>query len=92
MSTCIGLYRNRHAGMVIREIHRFFPAVSRFTVIHYTRSPFITWLSRRAQSGRRTSFGRLWFIESHIVLVIFFLLIYLFILDIKRRVVIQLNN
>jgi hypothetical protein len=45
-----------------------------------TRSLFITWLSWHAQSGRTTSIGR-WvrFIESHIVLVIFFLLIDLFI-------------
>jgi hypothetical protein len=45
-------------------------------------------LSRRAQSGRRTSFGRrVWFTELHTVLAIFFLIIdlfiYLFILDIK---------
>jgi hypothetical protein len=45
-----------------------------------TRSPFVTYMSRRAQSGRRISFGRrLWFTESLIVLVIFFLLIGLFI-------------
>jgi hypothetical protein len=41
---------------------------------------FTTCMSRRAQFGRRTSFERrMWFIESHIVLVIFFLLIDLFI-------------
>jgi hypothetical protein len=40
----------------------------------------MTSLSRRAQSGRGTSFGRrVWFIEPQIVLVIFFLLIELFI-------------
>jgi len=44
-----------------------------------TRSPFITFLSRRAQSGR-TSFGkRMWFTESLIVSFIFCLLIVLFI-------------
>jgi len=35
-----------------------------------TRSPFVTLLSRRAQSGRWSSFGkRVWFTESHIVLI-----------------------
>jgi len=56
-------------------------------VRYFTRSPVLSCLSRRAQSGRRTSFGRrAWFIESHMVLVIFFLLVDLFmhfILDIK---------
>jgi len=46
-------------------------------------------LSRCAQSGRRTSFERrVWFTESHIVLVIVSLFIVLFIhfiLDIKKR-------
>jgi len=38
-------------------------------------SPFITCMSRRAQSGRRISFGsRVWFIESHLVLDIFLLI------------------
>jgi len=54
--------------------------------LFYTRSPFVTLLSRRAQSGRWSSFGkRVWFTESHIVLIISFLLV-LFthcILDIK---------
>ena len=37
-----------------------------------TRSPFVT-LSQRAQSGRWSSFGkRVWFTESHIVLIIYF--------------------
>jgi hypothetical protein len=41
-----------------------------------TRSPFVTLLSRRAQSGRRSSFGkRVWFTESHLVLIISFLLV-----------------
>jgi len=36
-----------------------------------TRSPFVTLLSRGAQSGRWSSFGkRVWFTESHIVLII----------------------
>ena len=44
------------------------------------RSSFLTWLSRRAQSGRWSSFGkRMWFTESNIVLVIF-CLFYLLIL------------
>jgi hypothetical protein len=52
-------------------------------------------LSQCAQSGRRTSFGRrVLFTESHIVLVIFSLLIVLFInfiLNIKKACCIQLN-
>ena len=49
---------------------------------HSTRSPFLTWLSQRAQSGRWSSFGeQVWFPESNIVLVIsFYLLFYLLIL------------
>ena len=40
---------------------------------HSTRSPFVTLLSRRAQYGRWSSFGkRVWFTESHIVLFIQF--------------------
>jgi len=44
-----------------------------------TRSPFLTWLSQHAQSGRWSSFGKwVWFTESHITLVIsFYLLLYL---------------
>jgi hypothetical protein len=46
----------------------------------FTRSPFLPWLSKRAQSDRKTSFGRrVWFTESNTVLVIFFLIIDLFI-------------
>jgi hypothetical protein len=49
---------------------------------YHTRSPYVPCLSRRAQSGR-SSFGRgVWFIQSHIVLVLF-LFIYSFNLDIK---------
>ena len=57
---------------------------------YYARSPFVSLLSRRSQSGRWSSFGkRVWFTESHIILIIsfFFLLIVLFtqfILDIKH--------
>ena len=44
-----------------------------------TRSPFLTWLSRRAQSGRRSFFvKRAWFTELNIVLVIYVLLVVLF--------------
>jgi len=43
------------------------------------RSPFVPCLSRRAQSCRRTSFGRGFGSPNHIVLVIFFLFIVLFI-------------
>ena len=47
---------------------------------YFTRSPFVPCLSWLAQSGTRTCFERrVWFIESHIVLVIFFVLIDLFI-------------
>jgi len=52
----------------------------------YTRSSFVTLLSRRAQSGRWSSFEkRVWFTESHIVLIISFLLVLFthFIVDIK---------
>jgi len=51
--------------------------------------PFLPRLSRSAQSGRRTSFGRqVWFTESHIVWIIFFFtysFIYSFILNIKYK-------
>ena len=41
-----------------------------------TRSPFATLLSRRAQFGRWSSFGkRVWFTKSHIVLVTVFSLV-----------------
>jgi hypothetical protein len=37
-----------------------------YIYIYITQSPFVPWLSRRAQSGRRTSLGRrVWFIETH---------------------------
>jgi len=51
-----------------------------YSAIQYsTWSPFLTLLSRRAQSGRWSSFGKLvWFTESHIVLIISFLLAVLF--------------
>jgi len=40
------------------------------------RSPFVTLLSRRAQTGRWSSFGkRVWFTESHTVLITYFLLV-----------------
>ena len=63
-----------------------------------TQSPFVTLLSRRAQSGRWSSFGkRVWFTESHTVLVISFLLFVLFsqfIVDEMERksCCIKLNN
>jgi len=52
-----------------------FPAVPP----HSTRSPFVTLVSQCAQSGRWSSFGkRVWFTESHIVLLLsFYLLLYL---------------
>jgi len=53
-----------------------------------TRSPSVFCLLRRAQSDRRTYFGRrVWFTESYTVLVIFFFtycFIYSFFLDIKK--------
>jgi len=43
------------------------------SVYYSTWSPFVTLLSRRAQSGRWSFFGkRVWFSESHIVLIISF--------------------
>jgi len=61
-----------------------------------TRSPFVTLLSRPAQSGRWSSFGKwVWFTESHLVLIIpFFYLFYLLSLSwykIKERYI-QLSN
>ena len=56
--------------------------MKRYIIIYFTRSPFLPCLSRRAQPGRRTSLGRrVWFTESHVVLVIlfFYFLIYFFI-------------
>ena len=42
-------------------------------------SPFVTLLSRRSQFDRWSSFGkRVWFTESQIVLIIYFLLVVLF--------------
>jgi len=66
-----------------------------------TRSPFVTCLSRRSQSGRWSSFRkRVWFTESHIVLIIssFFLLVLFtqFIVGKMKKVVLyqvkQLNH
>jgi hypothetical protein len=49
---------------------------------HSTPSPFLAWLSQRAQS-----FGKwVWFIESNIVLAIsFYLLFYLLTLFLKQK-------
>jgi len=50
-----------------------------YRLLHSTRSPFVTLLSRRAQFGRWSSFGkRVWFTVSHTVLIISFLLFVLF--------------
>ena len=49
--------------------------------------PFITWLSQRAQYGKRTSFGkRMWFIGTQFLLLSFLLVVLFihFILDIKK--------
>jgi len=81
---CIGLGPNTTVGRV--PWHQ--------TTWQYTGSPFVPCVSWRAQSGG-TSFGRrVWFIESHIVSIIFFyLLIYLLIYSwYKRCAVIHLNN
>ena len=52
-----------------------------------TRPHYLTLLSQRAQTGRRSSFEiRVWFTESHIFLIISFLIVVLFtqfIVDIK---------
>ena len=53
-----------------------------------TRSPFVPLLSRHAQSGRWSSFGkRVWFTEPHLVLVIFFFnyVLYVFFWVFPRR-------
>ena len=51
-----------------------------------TRSPFVTLLSRSAQSGRWSSFGkRLWFTESHNFLIISFVLFTQFIVDKMKK-------
>jgi len=61
-----------------------------------TRLPFVNLLSRRAQSDRSSSFGkRVWFTESHIVLIISFLLVLFtqFIVDKMKKVCcIKLSN
>ena len=45
------------------------------------RSPFLTLLSRRSHSGRWFSFGkRVWFIESHIVLIISFFTCFIYLI------------
>jgi len=47
-----GFFENRTTGTLLEDS---------------TRSPFLTWLSRRSQSGRWSCFGkRLWFTESNI--------------------------
>jgi hypothetical protein len=75
-------------------------------VVHKTRSPgqrpfavymftLFTLFVPMYQSGRKTSFGRwVWFTESHIVLVTFFLLVLFnhFVLDIKKAYCIQLTK
>jgi hypothetical protein len=55
-----------------------------------TRSPLLPCLSRHTQSGRRSSFGkRVWFTESHIILVFFLVLFTNVILNIKKRRVVS---
>jgi len=67
------------------------------SVQYSTQPSFVTLLSRRAQSGRLSSFGkRVWFTESHIVLIISFLLVLFtqFTVDKtkKKACCIKLNN
>ena len=62
-----------------------------------TRSPFVTLLSQRAQSGRWSFFGkRVWFTESHIVLIIsFFIYCFIYLIYCWYKIMeryIQLNN
>jgi len=53
------------------RMHSF--AVLQFRPNFSTRSPFVILLSRRAQYGSWSSFGkRVWFTESHLVLIIYF--------------------
>ena len=55
------------------------PLTTGSLAVSSTRSPFLNLLSRLAQSGRWSSFGkRVWFTESHIFLIISFYLFYLF--------------
>ena len=64
------------------------PATDKMYILYHicsTRSPLLPCLSRHTQSGRWSSFGkRVWFTESHIVLVICFCLFTSFILDTKK--------
>jgi hypothetical protein len=51
-----------------------------------TRSPLLPCLSRHTQSGKWSSFGkRVWFTETHIILVISFYLFTRYILHTKKR-------
>jgi hypothetical protein len=72
----------------------FLGDVSSLAPMVYAQSAFIPCISRCAQSGRRTFGRRVWFIESHIVFAIVFLLVvYLFIYSWdKGSAVVQLNN
>ena len=55
--------------------------------------PFLTWLSRHAQSGRWSSFGKwVWFTESNIVLVISLYFFYLLIFLYKKGVLYQVKK
>ena len=50
-------------------------------VMHFTRSPFLTCTSRRAQSGKLSPLGkRVLFTESHTVLVISFFTCFFYLL------------
>ena len=83
--------KNHHSCLSVSPCseYSYYPTIS-LRLSHppfSTRSPFVILLSRRAQSGRWSSFGkRAWFTESHLVLVIFFFTYVLFInfiIDIK---------
>ena len=65
-------------------------------IVHSTRPPFLTLLSRRARSCRWSYFGkRVWFTESHLVLIISFFTCFIYSIYCRCKIMehyIQLNN
>jgi hypothetical protein len=71
-SSCILGTGDKAAGWRSWPLQSSAEIVNVWSYSHSTRSPFLTWLSRRAQSGRWSSFGKwVWFNESHTALFIF---------------------
>jgi hypothetical protein len=87
MAACFSCSCKPSAGLLYTFIQEMY-TVLRWISPLSTQSPFLPCMSWCAQYVRWTSFGRrVWFTESHIVLVIFSLLVVLFILfilDIKK--------